>query len=508
MRSPSVLLVSTRPVRARMAPLFTSAVLALALSGCGGGGSSAAYPVALNQPPLSQPPGDQTSVAEPPGAQPPATQPPPVEQPAVTQPPAVQPPAVQVPAPQQIKVQVLGLKGVGLTLQNNLGDDLAISADGTTSFSTPIATGASFQVSVKAPPEMPPQTCAVSSGFGQVAEGVSPTVSVTCNRPPHFAFATFLSSTKVLSVDETTGDLTPTSFSVAQGGIFAGTLAPSGRFLYLADVVSNVVRAYAINIDTGELAQLSGSPVATGQSQPQAMGISPDGKHLYAANRASNTLSVFAVDTANGALTLQGNVPTGTYPLAVQVSPDGRYMYVGNYIAGSISIYALNAATGAPTALGEFPSGINTRYLAMDPRGRFLYTTSGGNRIGGLVIDGTTGNLSAMPAAPFPAGTTAQNMVIDASGKTLYVTNETSATVGSYSIDPSSGVLTLLGQLPTGGLPEGVSIDPVSGAVYVAQQSSNALAVHTPDPQTGNLTAQRNVPVGGPPIGIAVLGFR
>lgn len=455
MPSPSVLSGGALPARAPWMPPFAVAMLALALTACGGD-SRTPYPAA---------------------------------------------------APQTVRVQVQGLKGSGLTLQNNLGDDLVISADGTTSFSTTVAVGASYQVSVKAPPEMPPQTCTVSGGAGQVADGVSPTVSVTCNRPPHFAFATFLSATKVLTVDDVTGDLTLTGFSVSQGGIFGGTLAPSGRFLYLADVVTNTVRSYAIDIDTGELTPLPGSPTATGQSQPQAMAMSRNGKYLYAANRASNTLSVFAVNTATGALTLQGTVPTGTYPLAVQMTPDGQFMYVANYIAGSISIYSLNATTGAATALGETPTVVNTRFLAMDPSGRFLYITTGGNQITGFVIDEATGNLTAMAGSPFPAGTTAQNMVTDASGKSLYVTNETSATVGSYSIDQTTGALTLLGQLATGGLPEGINTDPVSGAVYVAQQSTNALAVHTPDPLTGNLTAQRNVPVGGAPVGITVLGF-
>lgn len=509
MRSTAVSRGSAQPVWARLAAPVAVALLALALTGCGGGGggSSAAFPVATTQPPVVQPPVDQTPVADPPVTQPPVTQQPPTE-PPTTAPPVLQPPVVQPPASQQIKVHVQGLKGVGLTLQNNQGDDLVISADGTTSFHTAVAAGASYQVSLKAPPEMPPQTCTVSGGSGQVAEAVSPTVSVTCNRPPHFAFVTFLSSTKVLAVDDVTGDLTPTSFSVPQGGIAAGTLAPSGRFFYLADVISNAVRAYAVNIDTGELTQLPGSPAATGQSQPQAMGIAPNGKHLYVANRRSDSVSVFAVNTATGELTLQGSVPTGTYPLVVELTPDGRHMYVGNYLAGSISIYALDSTTGTPLALGEILSGNNTRFFAVDPLGRFLYVTTGGNSISGFAIDRTTGNLTAMPASPFPAGTSAQNMVIDASGKNLYVTNETSATVGSYSIDPNTGTLSLLGQLPTGGLPEGVETDPVSGAVYVAQQSSNALAVHTPDPQTGNLTAQRNVPVGGPPIGIAVLGYR
>ena len=47
---------------------------------------------------------------------------------------------------------VTGLKGTGLVLRDNGGDDLAVSADGAFKFATPVASGATFTVSVKTQP--------------------------------------------------------------------------------------------------------------------------------------------------------------------------------------------------------------------------------------------------------------------------------------------------------------------------------------------------------------------
>lgn len=55
-----------------------------------------------------------------------------------------------------------GLSGAGLVLQNNAGDDLAVSTNGTFAFATPIASGAAYAITVKTQPSASAQTCTVS----------------------------------------------------------------------------------------------------------------------------------------------------------------------------------------------------------------------------------------------------------------------------------------------------------------------------------------------------------
>ena len=73
---------------------------------------------------------------------------------------------------------VTGLSGT-LELHNNGGDLLTMNADGSFVFSTPVAFGATYAVTVHSQPVG--QTCTVSSGTGTIGRGASDNVAVVCS---------------------------------------------------------------------------------------------------------------------------------------------------------------------------------------------------------------------------------------------------------------------------------------------------------------------------------------
>jgi N-acetylneuraminic acid mutarotase len=75
--------------------------------------------------------------------------------------------------------EVLGLSGTGLVLQDNRRDNLPISANGIFSFSTPLAIGRPYDVTVQTPPSRQAQNCVVTHGTGTVKANVT-NVLVTC----------------------------------------------------------------------------------------------------------------------------------------------------------------------------------------------------------------------------------------------------------------------------------------------------------------------------------------
>ena len=75
---------------------------------------------------------------------------------------------------------VSGLQGTGLVLQDNLGNDLPIVSGGTFVFTTAIAAGGAYSVTVKTQPTNAWQTCTVSGGSGTVAAANITGVVVTC----------------------------------------------------------------------------------------------------------------------------------------------------------------------------------------------------------------------------------------------------------------------------------------------------------------------------------------
>jgi len=89
------------------------------------------------------------------------------------------PPPPPPPSTYSIGGTVSGLAGSGLTLRNNGGDDLAVSANGSFAFATEVDSGDTYSVSVATQPASPDQTCTVTNGSGTATADVSD-VAVAC----------------------------------------------------------------------------------------------------------------------------------------------------------------------------------------------------------------------------------------------------------------------------------------------------------------------------------------
>jgi hypothetical protein len=74
---------------------------------------------------------------------------------------------------------VSGLSGTGLVLQDNGGNNLTMSANGAFVFTTPLASGSAYAVTVLAQPSSPAQSCAVANGSGTATADVT-NVQVAC----------------------------------------------------------------------------------------------------------------------------------------------------------------------------------------------------------------------------------------------------------------------------------------------------------------------------------------
>ncbi len=70
--------------------------------------------------------------------------------------------------------------GASVTLQNNGGDDLTLTADGSFSFATALTDGSAYSVAVLTQPTSPSQTCTVSNGVGTLAGANVTDVAVAC----------------------------------------------------------------------------------------------------------------------------------------------------------------------------------------------------------------------------------------------------------------------------------------------------------------------------------------
>lgn len=374
--------------------------------------------------------------------------------------------------------------------------------------------------------------CAGCGSNGNPMAGSTPVPACVPSSSPAFVYVLNYSDATIsmYTANSCTGALTSTTPATVPTGIKTGINAESmvvdhaGRFLYVANLVSNATDAatvsmFTIDPSTGVLTPTTPAMVPTGFF-PQGIAVDPSGRFVYTANSDDNSVSMFTVDSSTGLLTPTSPASIFVPPVFpdrglesspdfVTVDPAGRFLYVTDQDNGSISIFAINQNTGllAPTNPAGIASGINPYALTMDPSGKFAYVPDeGGNQVWMYTVDSSSGILTPNPAFAVPAGNQSATMAIDPSGKFAYVVNRYDGTVSMFTIDPATG--TLIPNTPatinagSGAYPIGVT---ASGKfAYVANQNDNTLSIFSVA-ANGVLSPAGTARTGNDPVSIAIV---
>jgi 6-phosphogluconolactonase (cycloisomerase 2 family) len=434
------------------------------------------------------------------------------------------PPPPPPPAQYTIGGSVTGLTGTGLVLQDNGGDNLPVSQNGSFTFATKVNSGAAYSVTVMTQPSG--QTCAVSSGSGMASANVTSVavactavssnvtiggtvtgltgtglvlqdngtdnLSITSSGP--FTFATALASGKAYAVTVATQPTSPSqTCTVANGTGTTGSSnvtnvaitcsAAVGNFAYANDSMGGNVYAYSINASTGGLTQVS---VSSGLNAPSVVALAPNGKFAFTSSDNGTKIHAFTIDQTSGKLTEVPGSPftitgfsVGTQYPDIAVDPQSAHLYIASEGDNAVAAFAIDGSSGALTQIGTYAAGAGADQIpAFSPNGEFLYvmdTTA--NAVSGYSIDPTSGALTPIPTSPFPTGSQPDWIVFTPDGKYAYVANNGQDTISAYSVDATSGALTPLTTptYPTDEHPEDLTIDSTGTHLYapVALGSSN-----------------------------------
>lgn len=186
------------------------------------------------------------------------------------------------------------------------------------------------------------------------------------------------------------------------------------------------------------------------------------------------------------------------------------FAYVLNYQDATISMYTVNSCTGAltPTSPATVPTGVNTginaESMVVDPTGKFLYVANlvsnatDAATVSMFRIDSKTGVLTPTTPTMVPTGFFPQGITINSSSKFVYTANSDDNTVSMFTVDQNSGVLTptapastFIPSTPNSQFssPDFVSVDPSGRHLYVTDQDNGAISSFVIDANTGLLTA-------------------
>ncbi len=454
------------------------------------------------------------------------------------------PPPPPPPPPTSFTIggTITGLTGSGLKLRNNGGDDLSVTAGSTSyTFTTSVASGGSYNVTVLTNPGTPTQVCTIANASGGSLSANVTNANVTCVN------AYTISGTITGDVTVATASIGPTLQNNLGDNLFIPVLPASGvpaSFTFSTPVISGgtysvtqLSRASAPVQDcvvtsgsgTGVVANIT--TVAVACTKPVSI---PPAQFAYVTNSTANTVQAYTINTGAppGGLTPVGTATaTGNGPYSVSVGPGSKYAYVVNSNDHTISAYSIGG-TGALTLLADVDAGTpgnqtsiatgNIPYsVTVHPSGKFAYVANEGVGVNGNSISAYSINASGALAtidadgvttgtqAIIVAGTNPLSVVVDPTGKFAYAANYASDTVSAYTIDQITGALTPVAGSPFAvvGGPSAVAIDPTGKCALVANNTADNVKSYTINATTGALALVSTVvsgAAGSAPRGVSI----
>jgi 6-phosphogluconolactonase len=287
---------------------------------------------------------------------------------------------------------------------------------------------------------------------------------------------------------------------------------PNHRSLYSVDDTSKsgAVRAFSIDAEAGSLTLLNTK--GSGGSGPTHLSVDKTGRFLLVANYNSGSVASLKIED-DGSLgevvsfveqsgkSASSKRQSSPHAHQILTALDNRFVLVPDLGTDKLLVYQFDGGALIESSSISSKPGSGPRHVALHPGGRFVYlltelkstimTLSYQEREGALVEIDT---IAALPSSR--VGCCAAEIAVHPSGLFLYSSHRGDDSVAMFSIEPSTGALTLLGHQKSGGRsPRNFSIDPTGKYLLVANQSSGSLVVFMIDSQTGLLTMSKDAPL-------------
>lgn len=208
---------------------------------------------------------------------------------------------------------------------------------------------------------------------------------------------------------------------------------------------------------------------------PTAIAVSPDGNDAYVVGypTVSNSLTpalweITLTGASPGTLARTILLPTTSSPAGIAITPNGLTALVTDYSGGDVLPITLsNGAVGTPISVGEGPLGIQ-----VSPNGNDAYVAnSEDGTVSEIVLSDDTAN---SPATTLEVGFLPQQVAVDPTGSTLWVTEDNATAPGNagFVVPVSIPSMTVGSPITVGYDPNGVALSPDGSTVFVADETN------------------------------------
>jgi 6-phosphogluconolactonase len=218
---------------------------------------------------------------------------------------------------------------------------------------------------------------------------------------------------------------------------------------------------------------------------------------------------------------------TATGAHAIQTDPSNRFAFVPHIANVNDNVLEPRRENPGPNMILQFKFDAQTGHLAanapfrVEPAERLgprhycfhpardvvYFSNEQGSSVTFYRLDPASGALSAAQTiSTLPDGFSARNTCsqihLTPSGRFLYVGNRGHNSIAGFAVDPASGHLTAIGQVPTEPVPGAFGLDPDGHFLFAAGTASGRLASYRVDQDSGALTALTTFAVGQRPAAV------
>ncbi|MDE2822104.1 MAG: beta-propeller fold lactonase family protein [Chloroflexota bacterium] len=269
------------------------------------------------------------------------------------------------------------------------------------------------------------------------------------------------------------------------------------RFVYIPLTEERRFLVFAMDAGSGKLILKHDLDLS---AQPWQLCISPDRRFLYQQVRDDGYSGVltFRIDPETSDVAQIGDVELESDACYVSTDKTGRYLFAAYLFPGMVTVHRIDSdGVARGPAVDRQLTDLYAHYITTDNSNRFALVphVTPTDAIYRFCFDETSGKLTPCdpPKVDTPTGHGPRHLAYHPTLDIVYANAEQASHVTVYRLDPDNGALEPMQSLSTEGF-NGVNstatvrVHPSGKAVYVSNRGHDSIAAFTVDQSTGLLT--------------------